>query len=391
VNASPIRAENAEVRVSRHPSRPRRRAPTTLVEVLRLLTVVFFIGLGVEIGQVTAHRLHSVTLGPFRGAALGVIVGSGVGYVVGGILGRTAATTADQTEAALRQVSADTLVAGSFGAVSGALIGLVVGWPLFFIRGVALAASLFGMVIVLLAYVGFRLGTSKRDDVLAVIGFRTRVMPRTPSASAFTKLLDTSVAIDGRIVDVVRAGFLHGKVVVIQPVLDELDNLAGHRDALRRARGRRGLEVLETLRREPFVDLDVIPDPEPDIDAVDLKLVRACLDLDYALLTLDTNLAKAAGLSGVPVLNLHALSVALRPPVVVGEDVIVQVNKAGREPGQGVGYLDDGTMVVVERGKSLIGKDVMVRISSVVVTANGRLVFGEVVSPTARAASKAGA
>jgi uncharacterized protein YacL len=374
--------------VSRRPRAPKRRTPNTLVEVLRLLTVVFFIGLGVEVGQVSSHHLHNISLGPFRGAGLGVIVGSGIGYVLGGILGRTAASTADRTEAVLREVTADTLLAGSFGALVGALIAMVTSWPLFFIPGLALATSLFGIVVVLVAYVGFRVGASKRDEVLAVIGFRTGVMPRRPSASALIKLLDTSVAIDGRIVDVVRAGFVHGRVVVIQPVLDELDRLAKLSDPTRRARGRRGLEVLETLRREPFVDLDVMPDPQPDTEEVDLKLVRTCLDLDYALLTLDTNLAKSAAVSGVSVLNLHALSIALRPPVVVGEDVTVQVTKPGREDGQGVGYLDDGTMVVVERGRSLVGKDVTVRVSSVVLTANGRLVFGDVASS---AAAKAGA
>lgn len=357
------------------------RTPTSLVEVLRLLTVVFFIGLGVEVGQISSHHIHNVAIGPFRGAALGVIVGSGIGYVVGGVLGRTAATTADRTEAVLREVSADTLVAGSFGGLVGALIGVVTGWPLFFIPGLALAVSLFSIVVVLLAYVGFRVGAAKRDDVLGVIGFRTGVLPRRISGSALVKLIDTSVAIDARIVDVVRAGFVHGRFLVIQPVLDELDRLAKHSDPLRRTRGRRGIEVLETLRREPFIDLDVIPDPQPDVDEVDEKLVRTCLDLDYALLTLDTNLAKSATISGVVVLNLHALSLALRPPVVVGEDVTVQVTKPGREDGQGVGYLDDGTMVVVERGRSLVGKDVTVRVSSVVVTANGRLVFADVTGP----------
>ncbi len=365
----------------------RRRAPGSLVELLRLLIVVFFIGLGVEIGQLSDH-LHNVKLGPFRGAALGVIVGSGVGYVVGGILGRTAAGAADRTEAVLREVSADTLLAGSFGGLVAAFIGLAIGWPLFFIPSVALAASLFGILIVLFGYLGFRVAAAKRDEVLAVIGLRTGVMPRRPAGSALVKLLDTSVAIDGRIVDVVRAGFLHGKVIVIQPVLDELDRLSKLADPLRRSRGRRGLDVLETLRREPFVDLDVRPDPQPDVDEVDEKLLRTCLEEDLALLTLDSALAKAATTSGVSVLNLHALSIALRPPVIVGEDVTVQVSKPGREPGQGVGYLDDGTMVVVDKGQSLVGEDVTVRVTSIVVTANGRLVFGDItqMAPAAKAA-----
>jgi uncharacterized protein YacL len=366
-------------------SRPT-RTPNSLIEVLRLLTVVFFAGLGFEAGHVLASHGHGNILGPFGGVGVGVIIGSGVGYVVGGIFGRTAATTADRTEAALRDVSADTLIAGGFGALAGAVMGAAFGWPLFFIPQTLVAMSLFGIVVVLISYVGFRVGASKRDDVLAVVGGRTGVTPRRQAASAVDKVLDTSVAIDARILDVVRAGFLHGRMVVIQPVLDELQRLADSADPLRRGRGRRGLDVLETLRREPFVDLIVVADSQPAVAEVDAKLVRTCLDQDSALLTLDSNLAKVAGLTGVRVLNLHALSLALRPPVVVGEDVVVQLIKPGREPGQGVGYLDDGTMVVVDRGKALVGKDVTVRVTSVVITANGRLVFAHVSGSSASAA-----
>ncbi len=360
------------------PSRTRKRAPSGLIEVLRLLTVIFFAGLGYEAGHLLAAHGHGSVLGPFGAVGVAIILGSGIGYVVGGIFGRTAASTADRTEAALRDVSADTLIAGGFGAVGGAVLGAAFGWPLFFIRPPLVAIALFGIVVVLISYTGFRVGAGKRDDVLAIIGGRTGVSPRRQAASAVDKLIDTSVAIDARIIDVVRAGFLHGRMIVIQPVLDELQHLADSADPLRRARGRRGLDVLETLRREPHVDLVVAPDSQPDVDEVDAKLVRTCHEKDYSLLTLDSNLAKVAGVTGVRVLNLHALSLALRPPVIVGEDVVVQLIKPGREAGQAVGYLDDGTMVVVERARPLVGKDVTVRVTSVVITANGRLVFAHV-------------
>jgi uncharacterized protein YacL len=355
--------------------------------VLRLLTVVFFAGLGYQAGHTLASHGHGSELGPFSGVGLGIIVGSGIGYVVGGVFGRTAATTAHRTEAALRDVSADTLIAGSFGALAGGVLGAVFGWPLFLIPQTLVAVAMFGIVVVLLSYAGFRIAAAKRDEVLDVVGRRSGVTPRRQAPVAFDKLMDTSVAIDARIVDVVRAGFLHGRMVVVQPVLDELQRLADSADPMRRSRGRRGLEVLETLRREPFVDLVVVADGQPDVDEVDAKLVRTCMDEDLALLTLDTNLAKVAGVTGVRVLNLHALALALRPPVVVGEDVTVQVSKPGREPGQGVGYLDDGTMVVIERGRALVGKDVTVRVTSVVITANGRLVFAHVSSAQRNASS----
>lgn len=356
----------------------RSRTPPGLIEVLRLLTIVLCAGLGYELGHVLEGHGEAAVLGPFGGAGIGVIVGSGIGYVVGGVFGRTAASTAERTEAALRDVSADTIIAGGFGALTGAIFGAACGWPLFLIPLTLVAASLFGIVVVLMAYIGFRIGCAKRDDVLAVIGGRAGVAPRRAATAAVTKLLDSSVAIDARVLDVVRAGFLHGRIIIIQPVLDELQRLADSSETLRRARGRRGLDLLETLRREPHVDLEVVPDPQPDVDEVDAKLVRTCLDGDMALLTLDSNLAKVAGLSGGRVLNLHALAIALRPPVVVGEDVVVQLIKPGREAGQAVGYLDDGTMVVVERAKAMVGKDVTVRVTSVVITANGRLVFAHV-------------
>lgn len=367
------------------PPSSRVRTPRALTEILRLFTVLFFAGLGYQ----TGHGLSSPDseiLGPFGGVTVGVIVGTGIGFVVGGIFGRSAAATAHRTESALRDVSADTLVAGGFGIVAGVLLGAGLGWPLFLVPQPLIAVPLFAIVLVLLGYVGFRLGVTKRDGVLDLFGARHGVAARRQSPVALVKLVDTSVAIDARVLDVVRAGWLHGRMFVPQPVLDELQHLADSTEPLRRAKGRRGLELLEALRREPAVDLEVIGDAHPDVVEVDAKLVRTCLEEDLALLTLDSNLAKVAGLSGVHVLNVHALSLALRPPVVAGEDVDVQLIKPGREPGQAVGYLDDGTMVVVERAKALVGKDVKVRVSSVVTTANGRLVFASVAQRPATAA-----
>ncbi|MBV9292206.1 MAG: hypothetical protein JO222_07130 [Frankiales bacterium] len=369
----------------------RSRAPGGLIEILRLFTVVFFAGLGYETSRVFTDRGHANVLGPFNGVAVSIIVGSGLGYVVGGIFGRTLAGAADRTEVALREVSADTLLAGALGLVSGVLTGAGIAWPLFFVPDPLIAMPLFGVVVAVLGYLGFRVGASKRDGVLAIFGSRTGVTPRGPALSALPRVVDSSVAIDGRILDVVRAGFLHGRMTVAQPVLDELQALADSADPLRRQRGRRGLEMLQALQREPTIDIDVLPDQHPDITEVDAKLVRLCLDRNEALLTLDTNLAKAASIAGVRVLNLHALSLALRPPVVAGEEVNVQLIKPGREPGQGVGYLDDGTMVVVERGRRLVGQDVVVHVTSVVLTANGRLVFAHPADPAAAEQSRSGA
>jgi uncharacterized protein YacL len=224
-------------------------------------------------------------------------------------------------------------------------------------------------------------GLSRRDGVLSMLGGSGRLEVLRPSASSLPKIVDTSVAIDGRIVDVVRAGFLHGTLLVPEPVLGEMQAFADSADDQRRAKGRRGLDTLETLRQERGVDLEVIGDEAPETAEVDAKLVHMCTGRRAALLTLDTNLARVAAVAGCRVLNLHALALALRPPVLAGERITVLVTRPGKEAGQGVGYLDDGTMVVVERARERIGHEVETTVTSVLVTANGRMVFARPPEP----------
>lgn len=351
------------------------RAPSSVVELLRLFVIVFFAGVGYQVARQVVSDDN--VLGPFNGVTLGVIVGSGIGYVLGGVLGRTTVTAVDRTERALADVSAEQLVAGSIGGVIGVLVGGGLAWPVFLIGEPFLAFPLFAFVVVVLGLIGFRVGQAKHDGVLGMFGARAGLKPKATPTSALPRIVDTSVAIDGRLLDVVRAGFLHGRMLVPTPVLAELQGLADSADDRRRARGRRGLELLETLRREPAVTIDVLDEEVPDVPDVDGKLIRLCIDRDAALLTLDSNLARVASLAGVKVLNLHALAVALRPPVSAGDEVSVLLIKPGKEHGQAVGYFDDGTMVVVEHGRSSVGHEIKVRVTSVLTTANGRMVFAQ--------------
>jgi uncharacterized protein YacL len=353
---------------------PAQRTPYAVVEVLRLLVVVFFAGAGYQVGLSVGDGRP--VLGALNGTAIGLVVGSGLGYVLGGVLGRRTAQTTELARTRLRDVSAEQIVAGALGLMGGVVVGAGVAWPVFLLPNATLAFPLFGVVVVVLAYSGSQIAMSKRTGVLALFGERAGLTPRTLSAAALPRVVDTSVAVDGRILDVVRAGFLHGTVLVCSPVLAELQGMADSGDDHVRAKGRRGLEVLEALQREHGVDLEVLDLEVPGVHEVDAKLVRICLDRGTALLTLDTNLAKAAALAGVSVLNLHALALALRPPVAAGDDVPVLLLKPGKEAGQAVGYLDDGSMVVVERGRPHVGVELLVRVTSVLTTANGRLVFG---------------
>ena len=357
------------------------RVPSVVVESLRLLFVAFGAGVGYQIALALGSAERGQVLGAFSGTWVGAIVGALVGYVLGGVTARLTIRTLDRSERALEGLSAEQVVAGSFGAVIAAILGTVISWPLFLLGQPLIVIPIFLFIVGVFANFGFRIGRSRRDAVLGAVGEHAGLAPRTPSLVSLPRLVDTSVAIDGRVLDVVRSGVLHGRFLVPQPVLDELQNMADSSDDLRRAKGRRGLDVLESLRREHGVELLTVPDEAMAVLDVDAKLVRMAIDRNCALLTFDTNLAKAASIAGVKVLNLHGLALALRPLVVVGDEVDLHLLKAGKEAGQAVGYLDDGTMVVTEQARDRVGSDCRVVVTSVLSTANGRLVFARPASP----------
>ena len=198
------------------------------------------------------------------------------------------------------------------------------------------------------------------------------------ASSACPKVLDTSVIIDGRILDISRTGFLEGEMVIPAFVLDELRHIADSADALRRARGRRGLDVLQKLQEEGEQAIRVEEKDYPDENEVDVKLLRLARDLDGAVMTNDYNLNKVAGVTGVKVLNINELAGALRPQVLPGEEMTVHIVREGKEPGQGVAYLDDGTMVVVENGRRRVGETLGAEVTTVLQTSAGRMIFARI-------------
>ncbi len=350
---------------------PNRAVPDLVIEILRFCLVALLAGVGERaVVLVEWWSDEPVSAGPFSGASVGLLLGAALGYVVGGALARWLARGVTHAERLFAERSAEQILGGMVGAVVAVVVASLLTWPVLFLATPLIAGSIFVFVVVLLGTVGYRVGLARRVGVLRLIG-------RVPSGDAdnTVMVLDTSVAIDGRVLDVVRIGFVGGTLLVPQPVIDEMQGLADSADDARRGRGRRGLDTLKALRAEPGVDVEVIGDEAAAVAQVDAKLVRICLDRDVALLTIDGTLAKVAALAGCRVRNLHALAVALRPPVVVGDGVDVELVRAGKEAGQAVGYLDDGTMVVVERGRSRIGHHAHVTITSVLTTANGRMLF----------------
>ncbi len=194
-------------------------------------------------------------------------------------------------------------------------------------------------------------------------------------STAMRKYLDTSVIIDGRIADVARAGFLEGEIVVPAFVLAELRHIADSADNLRRARGRRGLDVLNQLQKMDGHTVIVDDTDYTDIDEVDVKLLRLCREKGGSVMTNDYNLNKVAGVTGIRVLNINDLANAVKPMLVAGEELMVQVVREGKEPGQGVSFLDDGTMIVIEAGRRYVGEQVPVVVTTVLQTSAGRMIF----------------
>lgn len=349
--------------------------PSITVEVLRLFVVLLGAGVGFWIGS----RWEPTTPVGLSGLSLPILlglVGAGLGYSLGGMVARGTVAAINRTDSALDRYTPEEVAAGGIGAVAGTFIAALLAIPTLLLPP-TLGLPVFGFVVVTGMLLGFRLGIRRRVAVLAASGTSTKVeSARTQGRRQ--PLLDSSVAIDGRILDIVDAGFMLGRYLLCQPVIDELQGLADAGDDVRRDRGRRGLAVLDDLRRHPGVEVEVIPDEAPGANTVDAKLIQTALKRQVGLITLDTGLAKAAALAGVQVGNLQQLALALRPRVAVGDEFTVSLARPGKERNQAVGYLEDGTMVVVENAIDKLGADVRATATSVLVTSNGRMIFARV-------------
>ena len=262
----------------------------------------------------------------------------------------------------------------TFWGVAGGGLGLFAGY----VAGTAVTSLVPGVGAagrdlpeLLGAYLGATVALRRRSDL---DGLTAKLFSRG-SKSELDKVLDTSVIIDGRIADICETGFVDGTLIVPQFVLRELQQVADSGDALKRNRGKRGFDVLQRLQRNPKVTVKIDDLDFPQIGEVDRKLIEVAKLLGGKVLTNDYNLNKLSELSGVPVLNINELANSLKPVVLPGELMQVRVLKEGKEAGQGVGYLDDGTMVVVDHGKKFLGQIVDVMVTSVLQTTAGRMIF----------------
>lgn len=367
---------------------PTRQGGTLLVELIRLAVVV--------LATVAAFELASL-IEPLRALRADsdivllslTALGAACGYVVGGVFGRFTLGRIDLAERNLRSVPVVDLVAATLGACAGLVLTPAFAWPLLLFDNRAITVPLAALAALVLVGMGARVGAARGGDLLRFVGASGRLDVARPTHGPGAKLVDTSALVDGRVVDVCRSGFLEGTLVVPRFVLYELQGLADAEDEQRRARGRRGLDVLAALQRSSGVAVEVTDRDHPDVDTVDAKLVSMARERGAGLITVDGNLGRVAEVQGVKVLNLHTLADDLRPPVLPGDDLRVRVLKPGKEAGQGVGYLADGTMVVVEGGRDRRGEDVHAEVTSILSTSNGRMVFATLRDPTPRLVSSA--
>ncbi|HEU5451919.1 MAG TPA: PIN domain-containing protein [Terriglobales bacterium] len=314
---------------------------------------------------VLAVVLACVELKPFgQGVVSEILFGLGIGAAV--IL----------FELRLRQVSLTRLIGAAIGSVLGIfgafLFSLVIRNSL---QPGAPQAFLQLMVMLLMAYVGMIVGANKGDLLnLSALG---GIFGGEKQSRKITKILDTSVIIDGRIADIAETGFLDGVLIIPQFVLRELQLVADSADSLKRNRGRRGLDILQRIQKIATLQVQIVEDDFPAIRDVDMKLIELAKVLEGKIVTNDFNLNKVAQLQGVEVLNINELANSLKPIVLPGEAMRVFILKEGKEYNQGVAYLDDGTMVVVDNARKMIGKTIDIAVTSVLQTTAGKMIFGK--------------
>lgn len=324
--------------------------------------------------------------------ALGGLIGALIGFVIALPIINQGLKLARRIESLLSRVPNQELMAGTAGLLFGLIIANLIG--LAFYRVPIIGSYIPIILSAIFGYIGMRLASRKGPELYANwLQSRTvakdkkkDVVPKDSEQAAIpvisefesvsvAKLLDTSVIIDGRIAELCETGFLEGPLVVPLFVLEELQHISDSADVLKRNRGRRGLDILQSMQQKEIIAIKVIADDFEDITEVDYKLMRLALDKKWKIVTNDFNLNKVASLQGIEVLNLNDLANALKPAMIPGEWIRVQVIKEGKEDNQGVAYLDDGTMIVIENGAQYVDTSIDVMVTSVLQTSAGRMIF----------------
>lgn len=356
-------------------------------KTIRAIITIFFLAGGISFGYTLTHNGMlqisnlevRIALIIFPGVVAGVL-----GFSIAPFLITWAVKMTNWFEYKLQRMPMSDLLGAAIGLIIGLIIASLLGSSFARIPYVGNYVSIIGSV--LFGYLGMNIGLKKKEELLGLFSIFPRrgkekgvVQQRTELIKQVgsNKILDTSVIIDGRIADICKSGFIDGVLVISSFVLEELRHIADSSDLLKRNRGRRGLDILNKIRKDLDVRVRIYEGDFPDLAEVDSKLVRLAQVLDGDIITNDYNLNKVAELQGVKVLNINELANALKPVFLPGEEMVVQIVKDGKESKQGIGYLDDGTMIVVDLGKKYINQSIFVIVTSVLQTAAGRMIFAK--------------
>ena len=323
------------------------------------------------------------TYGYFAGIGVGALIGL-ILFIAEPSISKKMKNIGKKFDKEMSRYSQIDIILGSIGLLIGFIIAFLISSLLEKVYIIGPVLSIISYII--LGLIGVKIGIGSKQEIVNLFKIRGAGEKKDKEAEKNKnskktippKVLDTSVIIDGRIADICRTGFLEGKLVVPQFVLDELRHIADSADDLKRVRGRRGLDILNTIQEDGHIEVEVTNQDFPNIAEVDIKLLKLASVLNGKVVTNDYNLNKVAQVRGVEVLNINELANAVKPIAIPGEEIIVTIVKEGKENQQGVAYLDDGTMIVVENGKSHIGETKAVVVTSILQTPAGRMIFAKV-------------
>jgi len=362
-------------------------------KILRAIFVLLFTVLGIVLSRqgetvlalllpnsVLTETILGITFMSLAAMLVGGIFGAIIGSFISPYLIKSLFMFTSTVEKSLSAMSTQDLIAGTLGLFLGLIIANLVGLAFGSVPYIGPYVSV--ALSIILGYLGMHLVVSKKSELAGWLHLHAEgSFDKKKNKDHHTgKLLDTNVIIDGRVADIYRSGFLAGPIIVPVFVLEELQKIADSSDILKRNRGRRGLDILNHMRKNSKDDVIIVTNDFEDISEVDSKLVKLAREKNYKIVTNDYNLNKVAELQGVAVLNINDLAIAVKPAVIPGEQIFVQLVKSGKEEGQGVAYLEDGTMIVVENGSQCIGKEVPVIITSVLQTSAGKMIFAKLES-----------
>ncbi|OJG70220.1 pili retraction protein pilT [Enterococcus phoeniculicola] len=355
--------------------------------VITLLMVIAGASLGISFLPTAWKALGYSNNNWLNNYLVNSLLGALIFFLLSLLLAKYIVTGLRRIETKLSEVSLTYLLFGAVGAIIGLTLGVILSTPLYNLELPFINSVVPILLMIILGYLGFRMGTTRIEEWKKIFTPKQKKTDSAPESQLLDrkvedhfhkyKILDTSVIIDGRIYDIAKSGFLEGVILIPNFVLYELQYIADSGDSLKRVRGRRGLDILNSLQKEEGITVEMYDGDFEDITEVDSKLIKLAKLLDGVVVTNDYNLNKVSEFQNVPVLNINALANAVKPVVIPGETMEVLLVKAGTERQQGVAYLDDGTMIVVEDGQHYMNERIQVVVTSALQTAAGRMIFAK--------------